>query len=497
MSRIAIIGSGYVGLTTGACFAGLGHDVTCVDIDADRIAALSEGRVPFYEPGLVDLVKRGLAAGRLRFTQHHADAVQGAAFVFIAVNTPSAPDGSADLQYLRAALADTAAAITRGEPPIIVLKSTAPIGTAEAVALHLRRTIGQDVPVVTNPEFLREGSAVADALAPDRVVVGGVDDRAVAAVAALYGFAGCPVVRCDWRSAEMIKYAANAYLAARISFINEMAAIADVVGADIGCVAEGIGLDRRIGTAYLRPGLGFGGSCLPKDVRALAHMGATLGARTSMLQAVMEVNADQPRLLTARLSEALDGLDGRVIALLGLAFKPDTDDLREAPSLELIPLLRAEGAVLRVYDPAAAAPVIAEAPDLMAAASPYEAGRGADAVVLVTEWDACVRLDFARLAHVMRGDLIADGRNAWDAAAARAAGLRYVAVGVPDHPIPQALPLAGPHPPAPSPKIGRGGASRPSPFREGAGGDVTFLPPIPAERIASPPLPELGEGARG
>ncbi|MBI2762033.1 MAG: UDP-glucose/GDP-mannose dehydrogenase family protein [Chloroflexi bacterium] len=426
MSRIGVIGSGYVGLVTSACFADLGHDVTCVDVDTGRVDLLRRANVPFYEPRLEALVRAGLEAGRLRFSGHHAAAVAGADCVFIAVNTPSAPDGSADLQYLRAAIAGTAASLGEGDAPVVVLKSTAPVGTAEAAAAQIRRLSGRDVCVVSNPEFLREGTAVSDFYHPDRVVIGGGDDHAVDQVAALYAFAGCLIVRCDARTAEMTKYAANAFLATKISFINEMASIAEALGADISRVAEGMGLDRRIGAAYLRPGLGFGGSCLPKDVRALSHMASVFGAHPQLLNAVLQINADQRRRLVNKLRDALDGLDGRIVALLGLAFKPSTDDVREAPSLELIRLLRNEGADVRVYDPAATARIAAEAGDLQVAVSPYEAARGVDAVVLVTEWPQCVDVDFQRFSSVMKGRVAADGRNSWNAAAVHAAGLRYI-----------------------------------------------------------------------
>jgi UDPglucose 6-dehydrogenase len=426
MSRIGVIGSGYVGLVTSACFADLGHDITCVDVDTSRVDLLRAAYVPFYEPRLEALVRSGLEAGRLRFASRHVEAVAGADCVFIAVNTPSAPDGSADLQYLRAAIADTSASLSEGHAPVVVLKSTAPVGTAEAAAAQIHRLSGRDVPVVSNPEFLREGTAVSDFFHPDRVIVGGSDDHAMDQVAALYAFAGCPIVRCDARTAEMTKYAANAFLATKISFINEMASIAEALGADISRVAEGMGLDRRIGAAYLRPGLGFGGSCLPKDVRALSHMASVFGAHPQLLNAVLQINADQRRRLVNKLRDALDGLDGRTVALLGLAFKPSTDDVREAPSLELIRLLRNEGAAVSVYDPAATARIAAEAGDLMVATSPYEAARNADAVVLVTEWPQCVDVDFQQFASVMRGRVAADGRNSWDVVAVQTAGLRYI-----------------------------------------------------------------------
>jgi UDPglucose 6-dehydrogenase len=425
VSRIGVVGSGYVGLVTSACFTDLGHAVTCIDVDADRVAALRRAHVPLYEPRLEELVRAGLDSGRLRFDDR-PDSLASAEFIFVAVNTPSAPDGSADLQYFRNALRDIAATIDGGAAPIVVLKSTVPVGTAEATAIRLRRSTGREVPVVSNPEFLREGRAVTDFFHPDRVVIGGADDEAVAAVTDLYRFAGCPIVACDARTAEMTKYAANAFLATKISFINEMASIAEALGADIARVAEGMGLDHRIGSSYLRPGLGFGGSCLPKDVRALAHLASAFGAHPQLLHAVMQINTDQRHRLLAKLREDLGGFDGRTVALLGLAFKPATDDVREAPALELIRLLRNEGARLRVYDPAAGARIATEAPDLYVASDPYDAGMGADAAMLVTEWEQCTRIDFLRLASVMRGRVVVDGRNGWNAAEARAAGLRYL-----------------------------------------------------------------------
>jgi UDPglucose 6-dehydrogenase len=437
MSEICVIGVGYVGLVTGACLAELGHQVSCLDIDADKIAALRVGRVPFYEPGLAELVARMLAAGRLRFTTSYAEAVPAAEFVFIAVNTPAGAEGQADLMAVRSAVRALAPLLRPGA--VIVNKSTVPIGTGDLVAWLVARHTRVPFSVVSHPEFLREGSALADFRHPDRMVFGSQDRAAAERVAALYGELRCPVIITDIRTAEMIKYASNAYLATRISFINEIAAICERLGADVTEVARGMGYDRRIGHHFLQAGIGWGGSCFPKDVRALIHMAAASGSHPQLLRAVVEINHDQRLRVVQKLQALLGSLEERVVALWGLAFKPNTDDLRNAPALELAELLRHEGCLLRAYDPVAMERARALLPGVTLCGDAYEAATGADAVVLVTEWDEFRRLDLPRLRALMRTPVLVDGRNALDPAAVRACGIVYAGVGrghPPEQPVP-------------------------------------------------------------
>jgi UDPglucose 6-dehydrogenase len=432
MARIAVVGTGYVGLTTGACFAHLGHAVCCIDIDASKIARLQAGEVPIHEPGLGEIIAANLNAGRLRFTTDYVDGLRGAEFVFIAVGTPTAGDGhSADLRAVHTA----AMAIARSldGPAIVVNKSTSPIGTADGLARILDATRPEFAPwmVVSNPEFLREGSAVHDCLHPARIVLGASDRAAAEAVATLYHGFECPIIITDLNTAEMIKYASNAFLATRISFINEVARICDALGADICTVAEGMGLDPRIGSAFLRAGLGYGGSCFPKDVAALAHMAASAGLHPQLLQAVQEINADQRRWVVEQLAIRLDGLQGRIIAVWGLTFKPNTDDLRHAPALDIIQQLAAAGANVQAYDPVAGNAARRLELPAVVCASAEAAARGADAVLLATEWDEFLATDWFRIAAVMRGTLVFDGRNCLDPQAVAAAGLQYLGVGRP------------------------------------------------------------------
>src|SRR5436305_2279823 len=431
MKRIAVVGTGYVGLTTGACFAELGNGVVCVDIDAAKIARLRRGEVPFFEPGLGEMVARNLAARRLSFTTDYAAAIPEAEVVFIAVATPTTADGRADLRYVRTA-AKTIGAHLRGHT-IIVNKSTVPIGTGDWVGTILRRTAPDDVSfaVVSNPEFLAEGSAVSDFLAPDRVVLGGDDRAAAEAVAGLYLGLEAPIIIADLRTAEMIKYASNAMLATRVSFINEIAAICERLGADVRLVAKGMGYDQRIGKAFLGAGLGYGGSCFPKDVRALAQMAAYAGCHPQLLRAVMEINRDQRLAVAAKVREGLGGaLHGARIALLGLAFKPNTDDMREAPSVELAEQFLAAGARVAAYDPQATATARAVLGErIRYHASAYQAVEGADAAVLVTEWPEFRALDLGRVKRLMRGDVFVDGRNLYEPEALRALGFHYYGVG--------------------------------------------------------------------
>jgi UDPglucose 6-dehydrogenase len=429
MKHITVIGTSYVGLTTAACFADMGHAVCCIDIDECKIGLLATGIMPIHEPGLAEVVIRNTAHGRLSFTTSYARGIPGAEFVFIAVGTPDDGNGAADLSQVRAAAKSIAEHLT--QPVIVVNKSTVPIGTGDLVASIIREHRHSDVSfaVVSNPEFLREGSALADCMHPDRVVLGADDREAAEQVAALYAPLKCPVIITDLRTAEMIKYASNAFLATRISFINEIAGICEQLGADVKDVALGMGYDKRIGPHVLDAGLGFGGSCLPKDVKALMHMGGAAGQHPQLLAAVMEINADRRHWAVTRLRERLGDLSGRRIALLGLAFKPDTDDVREAASLDLIRLLRREGAEITAYDPEAMENARAVTRDVSFSPDAYTAVDGADAIILVTEWNEFKSLDLAELKRRMRGNVFIDGRNFYEPEELRAVGFRYAMPG--------------------------------------------------------------------
>ena len=406
MSAICIVGTGYVGLSVGACFADLGHDVACLDIDEDKIVGLRAGRVPIYEPGLESLVARNVAAGRLTFTTDYSVAVPEREFVFIAVDTPTGAAGEASLLAVDSAAVALAPVLSEGA--LIVTKSTVPIGTSDLISriIHEHRADGARFPVVSNPEFQREGTAVQDFLHPDRVVIGSADAAAAERVAELYRSFDCPVIVTDLRTAEMIKYASNAFLATRISFINEIATICEALDADVEVVARGMGLDARVGPAYLNAGLGWGGSCFPKDVRALEHMGSVHGAHPQLLRAVIEINRDARRSAVRKLREALGSLRGREIAILGLSFKPNTDDVRDAPAIEIAHLLAGEGAHVRAYDPVATSKARAVLGRSVAFAdSAVEAATGADAIVLATEWNEFRELDWMAVREAMRGDV--------------------------------------------------------------------------------------------
>ncbi len=430
MKRICVIGVGYVGLVTGSCFADLGNQVACVDIDEARIEGLNAGVMPIYEPGLEEVVHRNVAAGRLSFTLSYEEGLKGAEFAFIAVGTPEGVDGEADLRHVRAAAESIAEAMDG--PLVIVNKSTVPVGTGDWVADIVRQhqTSNNRVSVVSNPEFLREGAAIADFLNPDRVVLGSLDPEAAEKVAQLYLPLRAPIMITDLRTAEMIKYASNAFLATRISFINEIASICERLGADVKEVAAGMGYDRRIGHFYLDAGIGWGGSCFPKDVRALEYMGLIHGAHPALLRAVMDINRDQRRQVIHRLRELLGGsLRDKVVGLLGLAFKSNTDDLRDAPALEIARMLHIEGAVVRGYDPAAMARAARQVPEVQLASDPYEMAKGCDALVVCTEWNEFMHLDMVRVREVMRQAVLVDGRNLYDPDEMRAVGFQYRGVG--------------------------------------------------------------------
>lgn len=429
MKSICVVGTGYVGLVTGGCFADLGNRAVCVDIDLDRVAGLQQGRLPFYEPGLEELVHRNARAGRLTFTSDYDTGVAGADFVFIAVGTPSGQEGEADLKYVRMAAEAIAGSMTG--PLIIVNKSTMPIGTGDWVAsiIERNRSVDADFAVVSNPEFMREGSAVHDFQNPDRVVLGSDDRAAAEKVAELYRPLGTQILITDLRTAEMVKYASNAFLATKISFINEIASICDQLGADVREVAKGMGMDRRIGPAFLDAGIGWGGSCFPKDVKALEHMATVHGCHPQLLRAVMDINRDQRRLVVQQLRLALGRLEDARVGVLGLSFKPNTDDLREAPALEIIRLLQHERASVRAYDPVAGA----RAGDALAGVTlcedPYDVAKDADALVVVTEWNEFKQLDMRRVREEMRRPVLLDGRNIYDPAVMRGLGFVYIGIG--------------------------------------------------------------------
>jgi len=430
MSKLCVIGTGYVGLVTGTCFADLGNQVHCLDVDETRISKLKQGIMPIYEPGLEQIVAQNVRAGRLLFTTDYADALKDADFAFIAVGTPSGVDGEADLQYVRQAAEAIADMVDW--PIVVVNKSTVPVGTGDWVAdIIKRRRAGKplDFSVVSNPEFLREGSAINDFMDPDRVVLGSTDRDAASKVAQLYLTLRCPILITDLRTAEMIKYASNAFLATRISFINEIANMCEEMGADVREVAQGMGMDKRIGPAFLDAGLGWGGSCFPKDVKALAHMAVLHGTHPQLLQAVMEINRNQRRRVILKLRKALGSLDDRTIGVLGISFKPNTDDIRDAPALEVIHLLQNEGAHIKAYDPQAMENAAAMLKRVSLCENPYAVAEGADALVLATDWNEFKQLDFERIYTSMRQPIIIDGRNLWDAEALRAIGFTYMGIG--------------------------------------------------------------------
>lgn len=429
MKNITVIGVGYVGLVTGACFSDLGNKVTALDISEERIANLQKGILPIYEPGLNEVVERNVKAGRLLFTTSYADALKDAEFVFIAVGTPEGVDGEADLQYVRMA-AETVAKIM-DHPLVIINKSTVPVGTGDWVADIIRENQPSPITfsVVSCPEFLREGSAITDFLNPDRTVLGSEDTEAAERVAQLHLPLRAPIMVTDLRTAEMIKYASNAFLATRISFINEIANVCEALGADVKEVARGMGYDRRIGHHFLEAGIGYGGSCFPKDVKALAYMAQVHGKHPQLLHAVMDINAYQRRHVLLKLHELLDGLEGRIVALLGLAFKQNTDDMREAPSLTIAEYLAEHGATVRGYDPVAMDIAKRMMPFMEMCGSAYDLVQGADAVIVMTPWNEFMQLDMRRIKDSMRTPVMIDGRNLYDPAEMQAVGFAYRGVG--------------------------------------------------------------------
>ena len=428
--KICVVGTGYVGLVTGAVFADLGNEVVCVDNVADKVAALEAGRMPIYEPGLEEMVARNVADRRLSFTTDLIDAVRRSVIVFITVGTPPSNDGRTDLTAVEAVARGIAQAMERYT--VIVNKSTVPVGTGEFVREVIERHQQRPVPfdVVSNPEFLREGSAIEDTLRPDRIVIGAPTQQVEMTLLELYAPLERPMIITDVPSAEMIKYASNAFLATKISFMNAVANICELARADVSQVMKGVGLDSRIGAAFLQAGLGYGGSCFPKDTDSLIHTAGALGYDFALLRSVVDINRNRSRHFVNMMSRALGSLNNRVFAVLGLAFKPNTDDMREAKSIEIVTQLVEAGATVRAYDPAAMVnakkvlPTVVEYAD-----SPYGAAEKADAVVLVTEWNEFKFLDLERLRGMMRRPVIFDGRNMWEPERMRRLGFDYYSIG--------------------------------------------------------------------
>jgi len=430
--HIAVIGTGYVGLVTGACFAEFGVDVTCVDIDAEKIARLSAGEMPIYEPGLEQLVTKNMQSGRLRFTTDIKLAVEQALVIFLAVGTPPKSDGAPDLSFVEAAARSVADHMNGYK--VIVTKSTVPIGTGEYLRKFIREhqksqlTFG----IVSNPEFLREGAAISDFMRPDRVVLGSRDDEAIAIMRDLYRplyLIEAPFVLTSLEAAELTKYAANAFLATKISFINEIANLCESIGCDVHDVARAIGMDRRIGSKFLHPGPGFGGSCFPKDTEALASVAREFGRDSMIVDAVIEVNRRQREAMVPKIEKLVGNLKGKTIAILGLAFKPETNDMREAPAIDIIIGLMERGATVQAYDPVAMSEAAEVLPQVNYAADEYEAVTDADALVFVTEWNQFRALDMRRIRDLMRSPRIADLRNIYEPADMRELGFEYVGVG--------------------------------------------------------------------
>lgn len=427
--RVAVVGTGYVGLPTGVVLADLGHDVVCIDRDKSKLAKIERGESPIFEPRLEEVLKGVIATGRFKTAASITEGIVGADVVFIAVGTPEGPDGRPDMGQVIGAAEEIGKNVR--QPVIIVNKSTVPVGSGDLVeTVILEHGANPEfVDVVSNPEFLREGSAVSDSYNPDRIVIGAKRRQAAERLASLYKTMDCPVFYTDVRSAELIKYASNSFLATKISFINAISRVCELCGADVADVATGMGLDKRIAPDFLKAGLGWGGSCFPKDVAGLITQSEDFGYDFTMLKSSSQVNDDQTRHFLSRLETTVGGFAGKTIALLGLAFKPNTDDIRDAKSLEIIATLKAMGASVRAYDPAAMEAVRSIHPDLAYAQDPYDAAQGADALVIVTEWKQFAALDLERLGSAMKARVMFDGRRQLDPSSAEAAGFVYVRVG--------------------------------------------------------------------
>ena len=430
--QIAVIGTGYVGLVSGACFAEFGIDVTCVDVDQAKIDGLNNGVIPIYEPGLDILVKENAKAGRLHFTTDIKTAVESSLVVFLAVGTPPLPDGTPDMSYYRSAAKSVAEALNGYK--VLVTKSTVPVGTGE----WLRKFVLENSPegtefgVASNPEFLREGAAIEDFMRPDRVVIGSNLERAIEVMKELYRplfLIETPIVVTSLEAAELTKYAANAFLATKITFINEIANLCDAIGCDVHDVARGMGMDNRIGRKFLHPGPGYGGSCFPKDTRALTTVADDFGVETRIVDAVIDANERQRDAMLAKIEKLVGDLSGKRVAVLGLSFKPETDDMRESPATDIIKKMVAKGAAVRAFDPVAMDEARHVLPAIEYAADEYSAIEGADALVIVTEWNQFRALNLQKVKELLRSPKIADLRNIYEPATMRAAGFEYVGVG--------------------------------------------------------------------
>jgi UDPglucose 6-dehydrogenase len=430
--NIAVIGTGYVGLVTGACFADFGNHVTCVDKDEEKIQKLNEGEMPIYEPGLESLVSKNVREGRLEFTTRLKDAVEKALVVFVAVGTPPSSDGSADLSQISQVAHEIARAMN--DYKVIVTKSTVPVGAAAFIRgiIEEHQAVACRFSVAANPEFLREGAAISDFMRPDRVVIGCTDQESGAILKDLYRplyLLETPFVITTPESAEMVKYASNAFLATKVSFINEIANLCDLLGADVHDVAKGMGMDNRIGGKFLHPGPGFGGSCFPKDAKALVALGRSAGYEVKIVEAAIEVNEKQKQSIIGRIKRVLPTLSGKTVAVLGLSFKPETDDMRESPAIGIVEQLKAEGASIRAFDPVAMNVAKSFLQGVEYCEDEYEAAHGSDALVIVTEWNQFRSLDLNRLRKEMRQANIVDLRNIYQPDTVKACGFQYVSVG--------------------------------------------------------------------
>ena len=431
--KVAVLGTGYVGLSTGVCLAEMGHDVVCIDVDERKIDVLKQGRSPIYEPGLEDLLKKNISEGRLAFTTSHRQGLRKADIIILAVGTPQSDDGQADLSFLEQAAKDLAEHIVRD--CVVVVKSTVPVGTNEHVEKLLLGQLRNNVEIkmVSNPEFLRQGTAIEDTLKADRIIIGSDDEGASEKIQEMYRPLNVPYLLTDVRSAEMIKYASNAFLATKISFINAIANLCEAAGADVEDVAKGMGFDKRIGSAFLNAGIGYGGSCFPKDVKALMHTSRELGVPFSLLEETIAINDHQQKLLVDKALKRFGALKGKKIAMLGLSFKPNTDDMREAPSIKIARAITAAGAKLTAYDPVASGNARKVIGDIITYVdSAVEAAKDADALFIVTEWEEFKQIDVAALLDVMKQRIIFDGRNCLEEAILQACGpIEYYPVGKP------------------------------------------------------------------
>lgn len=429
MKQICVVGVGYVGLVTAACFADLGNKVIALDINEEKIEDLKKGNMPIYEPGLKELTERNVKTKRLSYTTSYREALDGSHFVFIAVGTPSGVNGEADLRYVASAARSIAENMQ--DPKIIVNKSTVPVGTGDWVADIVNQHLPEPIPfsVVSCPEFLREGSAISDFMNPHRIVLGSLDPEGAESIAQLHLPLRAPIILTDLRTAEMIKYASNAFLATKISFINEIANICEELGANVEDVAVGMGHDERIGPHFLNAGLGYGGSCFPKDVKALAYMAAEKGRHPQLLHAVMDINDDRRPMAVNRIKEMLGELRDQTIGLLGLSFKPNTDDMRDAPSITVAQSLQSAGANIRAYDPVAMENARTLLPKVEMFSDPYTMAEGCDALIVVTEWNEFKQLDLNKIHEGMKQPVILDGRNIYDPDKMKKLGYKYRCIG--------------------------------------------------------------------